>query len=317
MREGYPMPLNPVFNDLLKTDFSNLYSTLSIDQMRKYYMKSWDDFKGDIIEVGSVINRTIKTSKRDTPIRIYNPKTKGNHPVFIWIHGGGFVLGSIEVYDSICRKITNNVDCSVISIDYGLAPEHKFPEPVEECYQVVKWVYENVKELNIQPDKIAVGGDSVGGTITAVIAQLSRDRMEFPIAYQVEINAMFDLLGETKPLSRVENATGYRLTTEANNTFFVPNYLNNLSEAKNPMASPLLAENFKNLPNACIITSEYDLLRDEGEHYARNLSRAGADVCLKRYNGMIHGFFNMQKTVPEAREALDLVCKKLRGTFNH
>lgn len=165
------MPINPIFNDLLKTDFSNLYSSLSIDQMRKYYVKSLDDFKGDIIEVGSVTNSTVKTSQRDTPIRIYNPKTEETHPVFVWIHGGGFIFGSIEVYDSICRKIANCVNCTVISVDYGLSPEHKFPEPIEECYQVVKWVYENAKRLNMQPDKIAVGGDSVGGTITAVITR--------------------------------------------------------------------------------------------------------------------------------------------------
>lgn len=309
------MPLNPIFNDLLKTDFHGMYS-MSIDQLRDYYLKSWDDFKGDVIEVGSVINHTVETSKRDTPIRIYNPETEGEHPAFIWIHGGGFIFGSIEVYDSICRKITSNVECTVISIDYGLSPEHKFPEPVEECYQVVKWVYENAKELKILPNKIAVGGDSVGGTITAVITQLSRDRKEFPIAYQVEISTMFDLLGQTKPLSRKENAKGYRLETEDIEKYYVPNYLNDLSEAKNPMASPLFAATFKNLSNACIITSEYDPLRDEGEHYARCLSEAGVDVCLKRYDGIIHGFFNMQRTLLEARDALNLVCTKLREAFN-
>lgn len=309
------MPLDPVFNKLLETDFDSMYTSLSMDQLREYYRKSWDDYKGDIIKIGTVSNHIVETSKRETPIRIYNPKNGKIHPVFIWIHGGGFVFGDIEVYDSICRKITNTVNCTVISINYGLAPEHKFPEPVEECYQVVKWVYENAKELNILPAKIAIGGDSAGGTIAAVIAQLSRDRNEFPIVYQVEVNTMFDLLGQTKPLSRVENAKGYRLTTEANNNFFIPNYLNNLCEAKNPLASPLLAENFNDLPDACIITCEYDPLRDEGEHYAKNLSDAGADVCLKRYDGMIHGFFNMQRTVKEARDALDLVCTKLNEAF--
>lgn len=310
------MPLNPIFKKLLETDFSSMYTSLSIDQLREYYKKSWDDFKGDIIEVGTVTNRTVRTSKRDTPIRIYNPKTEGIHPVFIWIHGGGFIFGSMDVYDSICRKITNNVNCTVISIDYGLSPEHKFPEPVEECYQVVKWVYENAKDLNIQSDKIAIGGDSVGGTLTAAITQLSRDRREFPIAYQIEINAMFDLLGKTKPLSRVENAKGYRLETKEIEGWFVPKYLNDLSEANNPIASPLLADDFSNLPAACIITSEYDPLRDEGEHYAKNLSEAGADVCLKRYDGIIHGFFNMQRTVEEARDALNLVCIKLSEAFH-
>lgn len=309
------MPLNSIFTKLLETDFHSMYS-MSIDQLREYYEKSWDDFKGDVIDVGSVINRTVKTSKRDTPIRIYNPKTVGNHPVFIWIHGGGFIFGSIEVYDSICRKITNNVNCTVISIDYGLSPEHKFPEPVEECYQVTKWVFQNAKELNIKPDKIAIGGDSVGGTLSAVIAQLSRDRGEFPIAYQVEINAMLDLLGQTKPLSRKENAKGYRLQTEEIEGWYVPKYLNDLSEAKNPLASPLLADNFKGLPDACIITSEYDPLRDEGEHYAQRLSESGVEVCLKRYDGIIHGFFNMQRTLKEARDALTLVCTKLSEAFS-
>lgn len=310
------MPLNPVFNKLLETDFHAMYHSLTIAQLRNYYMKSWDDFKGEVIETGSVINRQVKTSKRGTPVRIYNPQTEGCHPVFVWIHGGGFILGSIEVYDSICRSITNKADCTVISIDYGLSPEHKFPEPPEECYQILKWISENAKELNIQPDKIAVGGDSVGGTITAVICQLARKRKEFSIAYQIEINAMFDLLGKTKPLSRIENAKGYRLQTEDINQFFVPNYLNDLSEAANPEASPLLTDNFENLPDACIITSEFDPLRDEGEHYAKKLSEAGADVCLKRYDGIIHGFFNMQRTLPEARDALDLVCRKLKEVFN-
>lgn len=309
------MPLNPVFAKFLETDFDSMYS-LSIDQLREYYGKSWDDFKGDVIPVGSVTNRVVKTAKRDTPIRIYYPKTEGDHPVFIWIHGGGFVLGSIEVYDSICRSITNNADCAVVAIEYGLSPEHKFPEPVEECYQVAKWVFENAEGLKIKPDKIAIGGDSVGGTLSAVISQLSRDRGDFSIAYQVEINAMFDLLGETKPLSRVENAKGYRLTTQAIQGFYVPQYLNDLSEAKSSLASPLLAEKFEGLPPACIITSEYDPLRDEGEHYAKRLEESGVDVCLKRYDGIIHGFFNMQKTLKEARDALDLVCEKLREVFS-
>jgi Esterase/lipase len=309
------MSLNPVCAKILETDFHSLYSSLSLEQLREYYMKSWDDFKGDVIEVGSVNNLVVKTSKRDTPIRIYYPKTEDIRPAFIWVHGGGFCLGSIEVYDSICRTITNCVNCTVISIDYGLAPEHKFPEPIEECYQVTKWVFENAKELNITPDKIAIGGDSVGGTIAAVISQLSRDRSEFSIIYQILINAMFDLLGQTKPLSRIENGKGYRLQTNEIEGIHVPLYLNDLSEAKDPLASPLLAENFKGLPDACIITSEYDPLRDEGEDYAKRLVESGADVCLKRYDGIIHGFFNMQRTLQEARDALTLVSENLSKIF--
>lgn len=308
------MPLKPIFEKFLETDFDSIYS-LGVDKMREWYAKSWDDLKGDGEEVGSVVNRVIKTSVRETPIRVYYPKSEGIHPVFIWIHGGGFVIGSIEVYDSICRKITNNVNCTVISIDYGLSPEYKFPKPGEECYEVVKWIYENAKDLNIDSDKIAIGGDSVGGTLTAVITQLLRDKGEFPVTYQVIVNAMMDLLGQTNPQSRIDNAKGYRLTTKGIE-WFVHQYLNDSSEAKDPLASPLLATNFKDLPAALIVTCEYDPLRDEGEQYAKNLSEAGVEVCLKRYDGIIHGFFNMQRMLEEARDALDLICTKLGEAFN-
>ena len=306
------MPLNPKFENLLKTDFESLYS-LGIEKLREYYSKSWDDFKGIPEEVGSVVNRVVKTSVRDTPIRVYYPKTTGVHPALIFIHGGGFVLGNIDVYDPICRKITNNVNCAVISIDYGLAPEHKFPKPLEECYQVTKWVFENVEELQVKPDKIAIGGDSVGGTLSAVISQLSRDKGEFSLVYQVIINAILDLDGQTP--SRIENGEGYRLTAKGI-AWFNQQHLNDISEAKKPLASPLLADNFATLPPACIITSEYDPLRDEGENYAERLSAAGVKVCLKRYDGIIHGFFNMQSTLEEARDALALVCTKLREALS-
>lgn len=307
------MPLNPKLANILETDFDRMYA-LEIDQLRAWYGKSWDDLKGETVEVGSVVNLAVQTSIRDTPIRVYYPEAEGILPVFIWIHGGGFVLGNLEVYDSICRKITNHAQAAVISIDYGLSPEHKFPEPVEECYQVAKWIFNHAKELNVNSDKIAIGGDSVGGTLSAAISQLSRDRGEFSIAYQVIINGMLDLLGQTKPKSRVENAKGYRLTTEGIE-WFVRQYLRDLSDANNPMASPLLADNVEGLPAACIITSEYDPLRDEGEHYAQSLTGAGVEVCLKRYDGIIHGFFNMQRTLEEARDALALICSKLSEAF--
>ncbi|HBF39381.1 MAG TPA: alpha/beta hydrolase [Firmicutes bacterium] len=306
------MPLNPIFTDFLKTDFDNMYS-LGVEKLREYYNRSWDDFKGAVVEVGAVVDRVVTTSNRDTPIRIYYPKDEGIHPLFIFIHGGGFVLGSIEVYDSICRKITNNVNCVVLSIEYGLAPEHKFPQPLEECYQVTRWVFQNAVELNVNPAKIGIGGDSVGGTMSAVISQLSRDRGEFRLVYQVLINAILDLAGETK--SRVENGRGYRLTAKGI-AWFNQQHLNDLSEAKNPLASPLLAANFAGLPAACIITSEYDPLRDEGENYARRLAEAGVEVCLKRYDGIIHGFFNMQRNLAEARDALALVCEKIKAAFS-
>lgn len=308
------MQLNPKLEDLLKKDFQSIYS-MGIDEMREWYSKSWDDFKEEVEAVGAVENIVVENDIRKTPIRMYYPKTgEDTYPVFVWVHGGGFVLGDLEVYDAICRKITNSVDCVVISIDYGLAPEHKFPEPLEECYCVIKWISDNSSDLKIDPQRLAIGGDSAGGTLCAVICQLARERKEFPIIYQILINTMFDVLGQTNPASRVENGEGYRLTAKGNE-WFVRQYLEELKDASNPRVSPLLAESFSDLPPACIITSEYDLLRDEGEDYARRLSQSGVEVCLKRYEGIIHGFFNMQATLDEARDALALVCKNLKATF--
>ncbi|WP_256701774.1 alpha/beta hydrolase [Paenibacillus sp. P3E] len=298
---------------LLETDFAQIYA-LPLEQQRDWYDHSWDDCKGSLVEVGNVQDITVTTSIRDTRIRVYSPKGDGPYPAFIWIHGGGFVFGNIEVYDPICCRITAAVKCTVISIEYGLAPEHKFPQPVEECYQTVHWIFEHAERLNILASQIAVGGDSVGGTLAAVICQLSRDSGEFKLVYQVIINAMLDLLGATEPKSRVENVEGYRLTTKGIK-WFVSQYLNEASEARDPLASPLLAEYFGELPAACIITSEYDPLRDEGEMYARRLNAAGVEVCLKRYDGVIHGFFNMQETLEEAQNALALVCAKLTEVF--
>ncbi|MCE3201734.1 alpha/beta hydrolase [Paenibacillus sonchi] len=307
------MPLNPKLNKLLETDFAQIY-TLPLEQQREWYAHSWDDCKGSAVEVGTVQDFTVTTSVRDTRIRVYSPQGDGPFPAFVWIHGGGFVFGNIEVYDPICRRITDTVKCTVISIEYGLAPEHKFPQPVAECYQTISWIFGHAERLNLCANRIAIGGDSVGGTLAAVICQLSRDTGEFKLVYQVIINAMLDLLGVTEPKSRVENAEGYRLTTKGIE-WFVSRYLNEASEARSPLASPLLAEYLGELPPACMITSEYDPLRDEGEMYAQRLIAAGVDVCLKRYNGVIHGFFNMQETLEEAQDALALVCAMLAEAF--
>lgn len=283
------MELNPKLIKWLETDFERLYA-LPLEQLREWYAKSWDDHKGSMAEVASVNHFTVETSVRTTPVRAYYPKGEGPFPAFIWIHGGGFVLGNIEIYDSICREIVNRANCAVLSIDYGLSPEYKFPQPVEECCETVKWISDHAEQMNIMADKLAIGGDSVGGTLSAAICRLSRDKGDFKLIYQIIINAMLDLLGETQPLSRVENAEGYRLTTKGIE-WFVSQYLHAPGEAKHPLASPLLAGDFSGLPAALIITSEYDPLRDEGELYAQRLSDAGVNVCLKRYDGVIHGFF--------------------------
>ena len=287
--------------------------TLGATQARLNFSSAAKMMPTSDIPVGSVEDRWVKRdSGQDTMIRIYRPKGQGPFPAFVFIHGGGFVLGDVPQYDDMCRRFTNLADCVTISIEYGLAPEHKFPEPVEECYEIVRWTHREAERLGIFPEKIAVGGDSAGGNLSAVIAQLARDRKEFPIAYQVLMYPVVDMLGETE--SKRDNSTGYFLEGD-DMLWFGECYLHTPEETKDPMASPLLASSFSDLPPACVITAEFDPLRDEGEAYANRLSEAGVQVHQHRYDGMIHGFMSFTWLLPQAREAIEEAALQLKKAF--
>lgn len=305
------MPLNPKLEKFLEKDLSYMYSG-DPQQARKMSGKDLKKLSSKPEGIGLVVNRTVKTAERDTHIRLFYPLHRENCPALIYLHGGGLVIGNIEDQDPVCRKIAKEVNCVVISVDYGLAPEFKVPKSAEECYQIAKWVYENAKDLGIDRNKIAIMGESAGGTLAAVVSQFLRDRNEFQLVYQVLVYPVTDLDGTSK--SREENGHGYGLTAEAIE-WCNKWSLEDISEAKKPYASPLLAANFENLPAACVITAEYDPLRDEGEAYARHLSDAGVEVYVKRYDGVIHGFFRMQNLLEEARNALSLICERLTDAF--
>lgn len=309
------MSLNPKYEEFLKQDFDSLFS-LGVDKMRAIYAQMMNGDKSKAVQVGSIEDRTVETSIRDTLIRIYRPKGEDVNPVVIWMHGGGFVLGDIEHGDATCRELCSRVPCTVISIEYGLCPPHKFPDPENECYEVVRWVYQNAKELRIDPNKICVAGDSAGGTLAAVISHLSRDRKEFPLVYQVLVYGCFDWNNMGKRKSRIENGEGYRLTSYSHEWHNF-HHLKDRSEGLDPMCSPLLSKNFNDLPPALIITAEYDLLRDESIDYAKALTDAGVPVYLKNYEGAIHGFMAFrQLDLDEAKDAMTLMCDKVREAFN-
>jgi acetyl esterase len=309
------MSLNPKYEEFLKQDFDSLFS-LGVDKMRAIYAQMMNGDKSKAVQVGSIEDRTVETSIRDTLIRIYRPKGEDVNPVVIWMHGGGFVLGDIEHGDATCRELCSRVPCTVISIEYGLCPPYKFPQPENECYEVVRWVYQNAKELRIDPNKICVAGDSAGGTLAAVISHLSRDRKEFPLVYQVLVYGCFDWNNIGKRKSRIENGEGYRLTSYSHEWHNF-HHLKDRSEGLDPMCSPLLSKNFNDLPPALIITAEYDLLRDESIDYAKALTDAGVPVYLKNYEGAIHGFMAFkQLDLDEAKDAMTLMCDQVREAFN-
>jgi acetyl esterase len=240
--------------------------------------------------VAYVENRVIPGSAGDIPVRIYAPQGSGPFPVVVYFHGGGWVICNLDTHDGICRSLANEVGCLVVSVDYRQAPEHKFPAAVEDSYAAVQWVGENASKVNGDSSRIAVAGDSSGGNLAAVVAQIARDRGGPPLVFQLMICPVTDLRLNTPSMEAY--GQGYDLT-KLDMIWFINHYLNSEDEKKNPLASPLLASDLHGLPPALVITAEYDPIRDEGEKYGHRLKEAGVPVTVSRYNGMIHGFFGM------------------------
>jgi acetyl esterase len=257
-----------------------------------------DNFLGDPDPVKSVENIKIPDSELEIPLRIYTPESEGPFPVILFIHGGGWVVCDLDTHDNICRVLTNRSKSIVVSVDYRLAPEFKYPAAVEDSYAALKWISENIKTYNGDPSKIGICGDSAGGNISAAVALLSRDKGGPGISSQLLIYPVTDA-SSTNHESYRTFAEGYGLEKSAME-WYIKQYLQNSEDGLESYASPFLADNLEDLPQTCIISAEFDVLRDEAESFAKKLLVAGNDVICIRYNGMIHGFFNQDKILLNA-----------------
>lgn len=276
----------------------------------------WANFSplaGPPEKVKKVEDRTINGPGGEIPIRIYTPAGEGPFPALIYYHGGGWVIGDLETVDVPCRRIANRASCIVVSVDYRLAPEHKFPAAVEDAYAAVKWVADHAASIQVDPNRIAVGGDSAGGNLATVVSMMARDKGGPAIVQQILLYPVTHHSFDTN--SYGENADGYFLT-KATMMWFWSHYLRNEQDGKNPYASPLLADTLIGLPPALIITAGFDPLRDEGEAYAERLKSAGVDVEMTRYDSMIHGFCWMPGAIEQGKRALDQVASTLQRTFH-
>ena len=250
-------------------------------------------------------DRTIGADGRKIPVRIYTPARVGPFAVVVFFHGGGWVVGTLETHDPYCRALATEAGAVVVSVDYRLAPEHKFPAGLEDSLAATEWVLEHVGELGGDASQVIAGGDSAGATMATVVALLLRDKGVTGLAGQIllyPVTAYYD----PPTASYVENAEGYGLTRNGM-IWFWDNYLNDKAEAKDFRVAPLFAPSLAGLPRAFVVTAEYDVLRDEGQAYAKRLSEAGVPVTHVFVEGMNHGFAASPNEFPFLPQAKDML----------
>jgi acetyl esterase len=266
------------------------------------------DFGGPEEPVARVDNRTIPGPARPIPIRVYRPDPDRTLPAVMFFHGGGFVICDLDSHDRQCRSLANSSGCVVIAVDYRLAPEHPFPAAPDDAYAATRYVAEHAVEFGIDPNRIAVAGDSAGGNLATVVALMARDRGGPQLRLQLLVYPVVDFEDESPSMHQY--GTDHFLTRDLMDWFkaqYVPG-----ADARTPYASPMNAPDLRGLPPALIITAECDPLRDQAEAYAGKLRKAGVPVELKRYEGMIHLFFNLGGIVDAGRAAMADAASALR-----
>ena len=287
---------------------------LTPDQAREQYRMRVDKLalKEPIFRV---YDRNIPGPGQDLGIRVYQPrepKTGEKFPVLLWFHGGGFVIGDLDSHDSACRALANQADCLVVAVDYRLAPESKFPAAVEDCFATLRWLALHVVELGGDPMRMAVGGDSAGGNLAAVVAILARNDGYPRLAGQLLIYPC--VAPEPETPSHKKFAEGYVLTRNAI-TWFYKSYVRSPKEYYDFRFAPLVADDLSNLPPAFVLVAGFDPLRDEGVDYAKRLVESGNPVTLSNYEGMVHGFYLMGGAVDAAKRAIAESAGHLRRWF--
>lgn len=244
------------------------------------------------IKMSKINDLNIKGRNGAIPIRIYQPTTEDNLPVIVYFHGGGFVFNDIESHDKVCRRIARDNNAVVVSVEYRLAPEHKFPKGLHDAYDATCWVAENAKNINADSKKLIVMGDSAGGNLAAVVCSMARDLKGPNISYQVLIYPCTDATLNSPSIDQF--AKGFLLEKKMIE-WFTQHYISKPEDIYNPLMSPVFAKDFSSLPPAFILTGACDPLKDEAVKYAKLLGDAGNQVTHKDYEGLIHGFIGLPR----------------------
>ena len=282
-------------------------STMSPLQVRAY-------LGGEPRPAGAVVHEVrslaVTGAEGEIPARLYRPSAAPDLPVLVWFHGGGMVIGDLDAADWVCRELCMQADAAIVSVAYRLAPEHRFPAAPEDAFAAACWVSDRAGELGVDASRMAVGGDSAGGTLAAVTCLLAREREGLRLRSQLLVYPGTDGADLSRP-SVDEYASG-PILTRSGMIWFRQHYNDGSEDRSDVRAVPANAAQHSGLPPAFVITAEIDPLRDSGEHYAGVLARAGVLTALKRYNGVFHGFFTMGPAMAKTREAVADAARFLR-----
>ncbi|NJO24306.1 MAG: alpha/beta hydrolase [Sphingomonadales bacterium] len=289
--------------------------TLAPPQAREAYLASRSVLQPDSEEVAEVVDLRAIGPAGPIPLRLYRGQgaAKGQlQPALIYFHGGGWVIGDLESHDQVCRALANASRCIVVAVDYRLAPEHKFPAAADDAIAATRWIADNGKRLGIDASRLAVGGDSAGGNLAAIVSLDARDCGGPPLAFQLLIYPSTDMSMDWPSHRRHADQLPLRHTTMK---WFVDHYLSEARDRADWRASPLRADNFANLPAALVVTAAFDPLCDEGEAYAKALADAKVPVKLERFAGQIHGFLSMGRIVADSDRLVRMAAAGLQRAF--
>jgi len=286
--------------------------TLSVDDARSLYRERRGFTQPDPAQVAEVRELQADGPHGAIPLRLYKPLgadlTAGLLPTLVYFHGGGWVIGDLDTHDSLCRQLANASRCAVISVDYRLGPEHRFPAAADDSIAATRWIHGEARNLGVDPARLAVGGDSAGGNLAAVVAIAMRDAGDVPLAFQLLIYPATDMRRGAP--SHTTNGQGFLLTSDTI-TYFHDHYINDVTHDLDWRASPLLHTDLANLPPALVLTAGYDPLRDEGLMYSQRLNEAGNRVTHICFERQIHGFITMGRVLDEANSAVEICASQL------
>jgi acetyl esterase len=310
------MPLDPQAQALLnamKDSGAQPFETMTPAEAR-IAVRAFKDLGGKSEDVASINHCFIPGPTADLPVWIYRPVGGGAGPLpgLLYFHGGGWVVATIEVCDSISRSLANRTGCVVVAVNYQKAPEHKFPVPLDDCYAATRWVFDNAFDLGVDTRRIGIIGDSAGGNLAAAVALRARDEKGPQLAYQVLVYPAVQYGWDTP--SALTNAEGFFLE-RASLEYCWKHYVKSSLDGTNPYCSPLAAADHSGLPPALIVCAEFDPLCDDGRNYADKLKAAGVPVTFRLYDGMIHGFLSMAGVLDQSRALLEEIGREVRSAL--